>query len=121
MSINHFQMTTEAHTAITVYRLGASNTRSQGLVIDADNTLNVNGIKETTIVLWADTSPEKVEIQTTEAGSVRFWHAWRDGDLVQAWQGHAHIEVERDEGLRIRCRDGHGNPHVDLDVRIEFG
>ncbi|MEM7142815.1 MAG: hypothetical protein AAF548_17460 [Actinomycetota bacterium] len=120
MTTQHIEVGTAADTTITIRRLAATDAHVQGLVVDGDEALEVNGIRDTRIVLWADTSPDEVEIRTSAAGPVRFWNVWRDGDLIQSWQGEAHIDID-DEGedLELRCHDGHG-AGPDLEVRIMF-
>ena len=110
-----------ADTTITIVRESASAARPQGLVLDADHPMTV-GEKETAcLVLWADTSPERVEVRTSEAGELRMWHVWREGDLVQAWEGEARIVVD-DSGddLGLRCHDSFPGTEVDLVARLAF-
>lgn len=119
--IRHVEVGTAADTTITVHRLHASADRPQGLVVDADHDLTVNDVTATRVVLWADRAPDAVEVRTSDAGAVRFWNVWREGELVQAWQGQAAIEVDdAGDDLGLRCHDGHDGDGVDLDVRITF-
>lgn len=112
---------TAAETTITVTREAASTVRSQGLVLDADHELRVGDVEATNLVLWADTSPAELEITTGDAGDLRMWNVWRDGDLIQAWEGDARIDVD-DEGddLSLVCHDGHAGDGPDLIVRLRF-
>jgi phosphodiesterase/alkaline phosphatase D-like protein len=112
---------TAAETTITVTRESASTERSQGLALEADHELCVGDIAATSLVLWADTAPEMIEITTGDAGHLRMWNVWRDGDLIQAWEGGARIDVD-DEGddLGLVCHDGHGGNGPDLVIRLSF-
>jgi hypothetical protein len=100
---------TAAETTITVSRESSTSERPQGLVLDADEPLRV------------DTAPDTVEVLTGESGDLRIWHVWRDGDLIQAWEQAARLEVD-DEGddLGLVCHDGHGGSDADLVVRLHF-
>lgn len=112
---------TAAETTITVTREAASAGRPQGLVLAADHELRVGDIETATLVLWADTSPEEVEITTGDAGDLRMWNVWRDGDLIQAWEGDARIEVDDGgDDLNLACYDGHAGHEPDLVVRLSF-
>jgi hypothetical protein len=112
---------TAAETTITVTRESASSERPQGLVLEADHELWVGDVASTRIVLWADTAPGEVSLTTSEAGDLRMWNVWRDGDLLQAWEGDARIIVD-DEGedLGLACHDGHAGDAPDLVVRVGF-
>ncbi|MEZ5247399.1 MAG: hypothetical protein R2707_20090 [Acidimicrobiales bacterium] len=112
---------TAAETTITVTRASASDERPQGLVLDADHELVVGDVTSTRIVLWADTAPAEVSLATSEAGDLRMWNVWQDGDLMQAWDGEAWIDVD-DEGddLGLACHDGHDGDGPDLVVRVSF-
>ena len=112
---------TAAESTITVSRESATTDRVQGLVLDADHPLVVGEVRSDRIVLWSDNAPDSMEVVTTEAGQIRIWNVWRDGDLIQAWQGHAVMFVD-DEGedLGLSCRDGHEDQGCSLKVRLSF-
>lgn len=112
---------TAAETTITVSRESSTSERPQGLVLDADEPLRVGDIEANRLVLWADSAPDTVEVLTGESGDLRIWHVWRDGDLIQAWEQAARLEVD-DEGddLGLVCHDGHGGSDADLVVRLHF-
>ena len=112
---------TATDTTITVSRSSATAARPQGLVLDADHELDVGGVKATRIVLWSDTAPETTTVVTGEAGELRIWNVWRDGDLTQAWHAAASLIVD-DEGddLGLSCTDGHDGGGPDLEVRLSF-
>ena len=119
--VQHVEVGAAAETTITVCCTAATGDRLQGLVVEADTELEVNGVSATRVVLWSHRSPDDVEILTSAAGSVRFWNVWLDGDLLQSWQGDARIEVD-DEGedLGLSSYDGHGGDVPDLVVRLSF-
>ena len=110
-----------AETTITVTRRHSTTMRPQGLILDADQPLRVGETSATRVVLWSTNSPEEVEVVTTDAGELRIWNVWRDGDLIQAWERDAGLEVD-DAGadLGLRCHDGHGGDEVALDVNLSF-
>ena len=112
---------TATETTITVTREAASTERSQGLVLAADHELRVGDVETTTLVLWADTSPEEVKITTGDAGDLRMWNVWRDGDLIQAWENDARLEVDDGgDDLSLACYDGHAGNEPAPVVRLSF-
>lgn len=117
----HVEVGVAADTTITVTRLAASARRPQGLILDADHPLRVGDRESTRVVLWSATAPDTVEITATRAGPLRVWNVWCDGNLTQAWQGAAGIDID-DEGdlLCLTCRDGHGDSAQDLVVELSF-
>ncbi|MDW3217311.1 MAG: hypothetical protein R8F63_01750 [Acidimicrobiales bacterium] len=120
-AVRHIEVGTASDCTMTVTRTASTDARPQGLVVDADHDLDVHGITAKRVVLWSDRAPEVVEIRTSEPGAVRFWNVWRENDLVQAWQGESHIDVDDDgEDLGLACHDGHGDRGVDLGVRVAF-
>jgi len=109
---------TAANTTIAVSRVAADSDRPQGLVLDADHPLEVGGAQATRIVLWSDTAPETTDVVTTEAGEIRLWNVWRDGDLIQSWLGAASMTVDdHGDDLGLSCRDGHGSS---FEIRLSF-
>lgn len=112
---------TAADTTITVTRESASADRPQGLVLEADDDLRVGNVAAARIVLWADSAPGQVEVTTGESGDLRMWNVWRDGEIIQAWEGEARIDVDDDgDDLGLRCHDGHGGRGPELVVRLRF-
>lgn len=112
---------TAAETTLTITRQSSNPEIVQGLVLEADDDLRVGDLTASRLVLWADTAPTCVEVVTGAAGELRIWNVWRDGDLIQAWENDARIEVD-DEGddLGLVCHDGHPGDDPDLVVRIAF-
>jgi len=112
---------TAAETTITVTRESSSDARPQGLVFEADHDITVADISASRIVLWADSAPERAELTTSDAGDLRIWHVWRDGDLTQAWEGDARMVVDDvHDDLGLQCHDNHAGSAPDLVVRIDF-
>lgn len=112
---------TAADTTIRVTRSHAATSPPQGLVLDADHPLTIGRIEATRIVIWADTAPDTTAVTTTCAGDLRVWNVWRDGDLIQAWEGEARLSVDDDgDDLGLSCHDGHGDPEPSLVVRLGF-
>ena len=109
---------TAAGTRIGVRRLGCTDDRPQGLVLEADHPLVAESTEASRLVLWSDTAPDLASVKTTAAGQLRIWHVWRDGDLIQAWECDAYIDfddacsrpsvrwVPPDSGGRFRLRAG---------------
>ncbi len=112
---------TAAGTTITVERQSVSGERPQGLVLDADHPMTVGDHQSASVVLWSDTAPARTELITSEGGELRIWHVWREGELMQAWEGDAFVVVD-DEGddLGLECHDNHPGDEIDLAVRVSF-
>lgn len=114
---------TAADTTLTITRQPTETETEivQGLVLEAEDELRVGGHTATRVVLWADTAPTQVEVVTGAAGELRMWNVWRDGDLIQAWENDARLDVD-DEGddLGLSCHDGHPGGGPGLVVRIAF-
>ena len=104
---------------VTVRRVSASSDRRQGLVLDADEPISVNGIDKQQLVLWADSSPDEV-VADVAAGRLTLWNVWEADGAVHAWVGAAGIllDVEDDAVTRLRASDGLGAFDVDLEVEI---
>lgn len=104
---------------VRIRRLDADPDTRQGLVVDADAPLRVNGVDESRFVLWADVAPDEVEVHAP-AGRLTFWNVWETDGAVHAWIGEAGIMLdELDDGTtRLQASDGHGERTVDLEVEI---
>ena len=112
---------TAADTTITITRESASTDAAQGIVLEADAPLTIGEVEATRVVLWSDTAPDQVDVLTGDAGDLRMWNVWREGDLVQAWEGDACIELDDDgDDLGLACHAGHGGDEPDLVVRLSF-
>ena len=131
MSGRAARFTVEA-TSLTVERLDSRGHRRQGIVIEADDDLNVAGITASRVVLWADRAPHTVEIELDAPCEIRCWNVWDDDGLVQAWLGGACIDVDEaddtgdpmllDSAVVLFCHDGHAtDDDPDLVVRISPG
>jgi hypothetical protein len=119
--VSHVVVGTTADTTITVTRSHALAARPQGLVLEADQPLEVADTSAPKIVLWAHTAPAVTHVRTTAAGEIRIWHVWRDGELIQSWTGGAGMEIDdRGDDLGLRCHDGHPGDGPDLEVRLSF-
>ena len=93
---------------LRVDRRHATTARRQGLVVEADVDLSVAGRVAHRLVLWADTSPESVEIEVAGPTEIRVWNVWSDGEMTHAWLGWSSIQVETDgESTTLTCSDGH--------------
>ena len=119
--LKYVSVGTAAETTVTITRTSASSDRPQGLVCEADHPLTVGEAESTRLVLWADSAPETTTIVTSEAGDLRMWNVWREGDLIQAWEGTAHIELD-DEGddLGLTCFDARAGSDATLELRVSF-
>ncbi|MEO6146413.1 MAG: hypothetical protein ABIT70_05070 [Sulfuriferula sp.] len=110
---------------LRIKRISQNSAVAQGLRIKLDNgELEINGQQLKDIVIWADTSPDEVQVRVIGKSNVgvKVWNVWRYGDLMQAWTGNAGIQIEEKNGLvRLSCSDGVGEPDfTDLIVQIEF-
>ncbi|AXI02599.1 hypothetical protein [Aquirhabdus parva] len=62
-------------------------------------------------VLWADTSPDKVEllVKAKSGCELIVWNIWKIDDLMQAWVGNAGIVIKKtDDAIILECSDGVG-------------
>ncbi|MEQ8839986.1 MAG: hypothetical protein RIB98_03320 [Acidimicrobiales bacterium] len=119
--VTHMTIGVAADTTITVERESHTSQRPQGLALEADHPLRVGSVEASHVVLWTDTSPERVEVRTTDAGDLRIWNVWRDSDLIQAWVGDARIVIDdHGDDLGLQCHDGHPGVEPDLVVRLSF-
>lgn len=87
--------------------------------------LEANGVEESDLVLWQDSSPPRVEVLVRWGRrgprSLRIWNCWEINGVTHAWLGNAGIRVERapEDTIVLRCSDGHGEPdYGDLVVGI---
>ncbi len=87
--------------------------------------LEANGVEESDLVLWQNSSPPRVDVLVRWAKrgsrSLRIWNCWEVNGVMHAWLGNAGMRVERaPEGtIVLRCSDGHGEPDFgDLVVEI---
>lgn len=109
----------DVDSVVTLRRIAASSDRRQGLALDADTALSVNGIDKPRLVLWNDSAPDEVEVKAV-AGRLTLWNVWETDGAVHAWVGAAGIVLDTDdEGVtRLRASDGMGEFGVDLEVEI---
>lgn len=109
----------DVDSVVTVRRVEASSDRRQGLALDADTPMTINGIAKQRLVLWADSSPEEVVVEA-DAGRLTMWNVWETDGAVHAWVGAAGIvlDTDDDEITRLRASDGMGEFGVDLEVEI---
>ena len=93
---------------LRIDRIRATTSRRQGLVLDADVDLIVDGRGAPRLVLWSDSAPETVDIEVDGPTEIRVWNVWSDHGMTQAWVGWASIHVETDDEVtRLTCTDGH--------------
>lgn len=107
-----------------IHRLKSKKTEIQGLKIKViKGLLDVNDVKATEVVLWADTSPDMVDIiiRSKDGCRVKIWNIWKTDDLQSAWIGNAGMLVEtKGPTILLSCSDGIGEINfTDLVVRIE--
>jgi hypothetical protein len=89
----------------------------QGIALDVDGELEVNGQKlGKSIVLWENTAPKPVDIQVIGACShVTVHNVWDSGrGTIDAWHHGAAMIVHDTAGGRCyRCNDGHPDDNFD--------
>lgn len=89
----------------------------QGLHIKVENgQLLINRQTAPEMVLWADSSPETVDLGIVAKSEcmLKIWNVWKVGGLAQAWVGNAGMVVEVDgDAAVLRCSNGVGE--VDLE------
>ncbi|MBS0537060.1 MAG: hypothetical protein JSR72_23630 [Proteobacteria bacterium] len=106
-----------------VRRLKAKAFPLQGLRMKAQKgDIEVNGQRLRDVVLWADTSPELVEIAVSSKNGCELivWNSWQVDGLTQAWVGNAGLSVAQDgDAVTLSCSDGVGAVNLsDLVVQI---
>ena len=113
----------EGPAVVTVIRTAVNPARPQGLVLDADEPLRVDGVEAPTLVLWSDTSPAELTF-AAPPGRLAISHTWRDGDIVHAWTGWAGIARDDDLDdpavIRLVASDGHDELGSDLEVELRI-
>lgn len=97
----------------------------QGIAIDLSREGEICGHRGKEFVLWSDTISSLVEVNmtSTEATKLKVWNVWKGPyGVTQAWIGNAGMLVEeRDNGAKLRCSDGLGDPTFsDLVVTLEW-
>lgn len=110
--------------AFLIKRLTAIDSPVQGLRIKVDKgDIEVEDQCHSEIILWADTSPDTVQIIVAPkaACKMKIWNVWRVGDSAQAWVGNAGIHVRRESSVvTLECSDGSGEVDFsNLVIQIE--
>jgi hypothetical protein len=95
-----------------IRRIRSKEQPVSGLRLKAANgKIEVNGQRQSEIILWTDTSPESVEISVISKSGceLKAWNVWKTESVVQAWVGNSGIIVaEEKETIRLECSDGSG-------------
>ena len=125
---NSFRHTVMRGSRVHIRRLAATTSAVQGLRVKLlkGGFLRVNNQRSKEVVLWADTSPEDLEIlcaPSTETAEFIAWNCWRDAKgIMQAWIGDAGIVIEgSDNTFLLRCSAGyHRFSPTDLDIELRF-
>jgi len=97
----------------------------QGLHIETDGKLEVNGLRKSKIGLWVDTAPQDVEIKCkSKSGEVFIWNIWEPKPgAIHSLINCAGIIVERktDRTWLLRCNDGYPDDDFkDLIVEVSL-
>jgi hypothetical protein len=107
--------------------LSWSTHRPQGVNIRTKKgILETNEVRSTGISLWTDTAPPVVHIKCLKTPTdclVMISNQWRRDDGVDdEWTNNAGMIIEElENGARLRCSDGVGNPTFDdLVVEVSF-
>lgn len=82
----------------------------QGLWLATEGQLEVAGQRSSQLLLWADTTPERVEISCHETdGLLRLYNVWhsgrRPGHESQSHTSGMLVEALQSGGNRYRCND----------------
>jgi len=100
--------------SLVITRLSSLRKPEQGIRIKVEKgDIHLDGNKYSEIVLWADNSPDSVEITLTSKGKsqLKIWNVWRvDDGVVNAWVGNAGMIINEiaDQSLAFQCSDGVG-------------
>ncbi|MGR0116380.1 hypothetical protein [Ralstonia pseudosolanacearum] len=105
---------------LRISRKSARESPLQGMRLKiGDGDLLVNGQNLPDVVLWADSSPEEVQvlISANKDTVLKIWNVWSIAGTMHAWIGNAGMLVDRtgDDAL-FRCSDGVGE--VDFSALI---
>lgn len=124
---NIFRQPVAEGSRVLVHRLRVADGDVQGLRIKVHGGhVRVNAQRLAEVVLWADTSPEQVEVTCETGGEVaefRAWNCWRDANgTMQAWLGNSGMVVEKTGSVVfLRCSAGyHEFSPTDLEVELSF-
>ena len=60
---------------VTVVRHHARDDRPQGIALDAEHPITIEDRRDTRLVLWSDTAPDRVQFHVP-AGRLTIWNAW---------------------------------------------
>lgn len=108
-----YERSVEFGDILGVHRLKQCKKPVQALRLKIDSgTLSIDGKKLKDIVLWADSSPEFVEVKCLprdgEKATLKVWNAWRDDEgVMQAWIGNAGVLIdEHESGALLHCSGG---------------
>lgn len=108
---------------VTIVRHHARDDRPQGIALDAEHPITIEDRRDTRLVLWSDTAPDRVQFHVP-AGRLTIWNAWRDHGGVHAWIGAAGIrqvdlaDTEADFGIGLLASDGY--PGSDIDLKFDL-
>lgn len=96
----------------------------QGIRINIDIEMVVNGVKAKKFILWEDSSPREVIVECTKTKDceIRIYNAWDSGKgSTDAWIGNSGFFIEElQNGRRYRCNDGFPDDDFDdLVFRVE--
>lgn len=124
------EMVVSADETLAIKFSELSPARPQALRLKALNgRLEVNDQLLGDVVLWSDSSPERVVAAVHPKDGrgtvvVRVWNAWRDtAGTMQAWIGNAGmlVDIDGDGTVHLRCSDGFDDPTFeDLVAKITF-
>jgi hypothetical protein len=113
--------------SIQIRRISARPIPVPGLRLQGSSTkFIVNSQQLGDVVLWADTSPDLVELDVVpgkKKGEIKIWNCWRDSQgLTQAWLRNAAMKVvEKPDSIEVFCNSGPSElDFVDLIVEIKF-
>lgn len=112
-------------TRIKIHRIKYNHSYIQGLRIKSEGApIEINGGKFQEIILWANTSPEEVDIFIDAKSDtfLKMWNVWDIDGITQAWIGNAGMLItEQDEKILLSCSNGIGDPDFSaLVIEIEF-
>lgn len=100
-----------ANSTLNVTRQRDDTTRRQAVILDCDTDLRVGETVARRLILWSDSSPQKVVIDCHEGGNLSVWNAWvEEGDTsrtIHAWTGcSGMVVVANDDTTTFGFSDG---------------
>lgn len=110
-----------AHQGMRVRFVHAIETPLQGIRMDSNSLLHINGASGRTFVFWRNSAPSEFDLACSPGSEISIRNVWDNGDGVeQSWHaGGAMIVENNDDLIRIRANSTLSNDRCD-DLIVEL-